>query len=174
LANRPTRKTGDEVLFYEEQRFVQPWIWIPILLCVIFAWYAFYRQIVQGVPVGSRPSPDWGLWLVFLIAGIGIPALFVSLKLRVQVRPDRLEIRFFPFVSRTIALHEITDCRARKYRPIREYGGWGIRCGGRRGTAYNVSGNTGVQLDLAGHKKLLLGSQRAEELADAIRRAKHG
>ncbi len=34
---------------------------------------------------------------------------------------------------------------ARKYRPIREYGGWGIRYGWN-GRAYSTSGNEGVQL----------------------------
>jgi hypothetical protein len=53
------------------------------------------------------------------------------------------------------------------YRPIRDYGGWGIRYG-RGGKAYNVSGNRGVMLELSDGQKLLIGSQRPEELANAI------
>ena len=41
-----------------------------------------------------------------------------------------------------------------------------------RGKAYNVSGNEGVQLELTNGKRILIGSQRADELADAIKRAK--
>jgi TATA-box binding protein (TBP) (component of TFIID and TFIIIB) len=48
-----------------------------------------------------------------------------------------------------------------------EYGGWGIKYG-RKGKAYNVSGNRGVQLVFKDGKQLLIGSQRAEELAEAI------
>ena len=61
---------------------------------------------------------------------------------------------------------------ARTYRPILEYGGWGIRYTMGRGWAYNVSGNQGVQLELASGKRILIGSQRAEELARAIGEAK--
>ena len=48
-----------------------------------------------------------------------------------------------------------------------DYGGWGIRRG-RRGWAYNVSGNRGVLLQLENEKTLLIGSQRPDELAAAI------
>ena len=33
------------------------------------------------------------------------------------------------------------------------------------GKAYNVSGNRGLQLELSSGKKILIGSQRADELA---------
>jgi hypothetical protein len=62
---------------------------------------------------------------------------------------------------------------ARTYRPILEYGGWGIRYSPfGQGCAYNVSGNRGVQLELADGQRILIGSQRAEELARAIGEAK--
>jgi hypothetical protein len=38
--------------------------------------------------------------------------------------------------------------------------------------AYNVSGNRGVQLEFSNGKRLLIGSQRPEDLAAAISRAK--
>jgi hypothetical protein len=47
-------------------------------------------------------------------------------------------------------------------------GGWGLRFGAK-GKAYNVSGNRGVLLTFEGDKTLLIGSLRADELAQAIR-----
>ena len=55
----------------------------------------------------------------------------------------------------------------RTYNPIREYGGWGIRYG-LKSKAYNVHGNHGVQLELLNRKRLLIGSQRSEEFANAL------
>jgi hypothetical protein len=55
----------------------------------------------------------------------------------------------------------------RTYRPIRDYGGWGIRYG-RNGKAYNVSGNRGVMLEFSHGQKLLIGSQKPGDLANAI------
>ena len=62
---------------------------------------------------------------------------------------------------------------ARTYRPLLEYGGWGIRYAPfGKGWAYNVHGSQGVQLELTNGKRILIGSQRAEELARAIGEAK--
>ena len=60
----------------------------------------------------------------------------------------------------------------RIYRSFREYGGHGIRYGSK-GKAYTVSGDRGVQIELLNGKQLLIGSQRAEELVQAIQ-AKYG
>jgi hypothetical protein len=54
------------------------------------------------------------------------------------------------------------------FRPIMEYGGWGIRRGAN-GWAYNVSGNRGVRLVFRDGSTFLIGSQRAEELELVIR-----
>ena len=48
-----------------------------------------------------------------------------------------------------------------------DYSGLGIRHG-RKGKAYNVSGNRGVQLGLSNGKQLMIGTQRPEELAEAL------
>jgi len=91
----------------------------------------------------------------------------------VQVRPGLLQVRYFPFVNRTLPLGRIARWEARIYHPIREYGGWGVRYGGRRrGWAYNVSGNCGVQLELQDGTRILIGSQRADELVSGLERAK--
>ena len=72
-----------------------------------------------------------------------------------------------PSAKRQISLQDIEQCAALQYRPIREYGGWGLRWGWN-GWAYNVCGNQGVQLVLTGNRRVLIGSQRAEELAAII------
>jgi hypothetical protein len=105
-------------------------------------------------------------WFFF---GIGLPALFFFCRLTTEVRDDGVYICFFPFhrTWRRIAFTEMKQCEVRTYRPVREYGGWGIRYGGK-GKAYNVSGDRGVQIELLNGKRLLIGSQRAEELWRAI------
>ncbi len=94
--------------------------------------------------------------------------LFVRMELRVTVTDAALEIHFAPFVRRVLAWNEIASSRARTYRPIREFGGWGIRFGRGGARAYNVSGNRGVELTLRDGKRILIGSQRADDLAAAI------
>jgi hypothetical protein len=53
------------------------------------------------------------------------------------------------------------------YRPIKDFGGWGVRWAAR-GIVYNARGKRGVRMVLASGERVLVGSQRAEDLARAI------
>ncbi|AAM05462.1 hypothetical protein [Methanosarcina acetivorans] len=59
------------------------------------------------------------------------------------------------------------------YRPIRDYGGWGIRYGLKR-TAYNAKGNRDVFFEFwegSKVKKLMIGSQTQKKFSDVVSRA---
>jgi hypothetical protein len=102
-----------------------------------------------------------------------MPLFFLYLRLIVTVTAESVDIHYRPLTRRTIHVADITHVEARTYSPLREYGGWGIRgLGSNR--AYNVSGNEGVELTLFDGRKVLLGSRRAEELAQAIAAARSG
>jgi hypothetical protein len=57
------------------------------------------------------------------------------------------------------------------YRPLADYWGWGIRKGRDGERVLNARGNRGVWIDLADGSRLLVGSQRPEDLASALERA---
>jgi hypothetical protein len=59
-------------------------------------------------------------------------------------------------------------CEPCSYKPIKEYGGWGIKGWSPNRLIYNVSGDQGVELTLHDGRQLMLGSQRPQELAGAI------
>lgn len=164
-------RKNTEVLFHEVQRFRQIWIWVIILLICGLCLWAFIQQIILDEPFGNNPASDTVLIIICIVFGLGFPALFFTLKLTTEVRTDGLYYRFTPIHRsfRRIAFEDITKYEMRTYKPIREYGGWGIRYG-PNGTAYNISGNRGLQLELLSRKKILIGSQRAEELFEAVDR----
>ena len=166
---------AQEVLFEEEQSFRQRWLWalmgatlVLLLVPLVF--------VLSGAPVKAGSDPFSGVigLAVGILVVVGVAVLMYLMKLSVRVDTEGLHVRFFPFVKKDISLEEIAHWEARTYRPLLEYGGWGIRCGWN-GMAYNVSGNQGVQLEFTNGKRLLIGSQRPEELAAAISQAKqHG
>jgi len=159
-----------DVSFRETQRFTQTWLWLVIALIVAMGWWAFIQQIFLGCPFGNRPASDPVVFVVWALCGFGLPLLLMSCRLITEVRGDGLHVRFLPFHVRwrSFAFDQISSCEARTYHPVLEYGGWGIRCG-LHGSAYNVRGNRGVQLTFSNGKRLLIGSQLAEELALAIK-----
>lgn len=162
--------TGEHAVtrFHEEQRFRQWWLWaIVIANSVIGAAVMCFVMIEVGRRGGGA---IWAVGPLFLLLMAGVLALFAASKLTTQVTDEALYVRFRPFHlhARRFLPGEIASCEAITYRPMLEYGGWGLRWG-LRGKAYNVSGNRGVRLQFINGKRLLIGSRRAEELAEAIR-----
>jgi hypothetical protein len=154
--------------FREVQRFRQPWLRAALILPGLPMLYGAYRQFILGRPWGSRPSPD--ALLAILIAGyVLFVTWFLSLKLVTEVRDRELYVKFVRLFGseERILWAQIRRVAAVTCRPARDYGGWGVRMG-QKGMAYNVSGNRGVELELMDDRRLLIGSQRAEELAQAI------
>ena len=165
------QEKGSGPIYREVQQFRQVWIWIVVFVVTGSVWYAMVEQLLLQRPFGDRPMPDILLVVFWFIFGLGLPALFFFGQFVTEVRDDGIYLRFSPFhrTFRRIAFTEVKRCEVRTYRPIREYGGWGIRYG-RQGKAYNVSGDRGVQIELLHGKRLLIGSQRAEELWRAVER----
>jgi hypothetical protein len=71
---------------------------------------------------------------------------------------------------RRIPWSEIKQLEARQYRPLREFGGWGIRWAPGK-IAYNVRGNQGVWIERMNERGVLVGSQHPEEFVKAIDKA---
>jgi hypothetical protein len=154
------------MVFREEQRFTQRWLWALVVVATVAAWVGLVAAVVD-------PGDDGSSWVVVVAAalvGVGLPVLFGLACLTTEVWPDRVVIRYRPFTTRTIVLSEVTRVDSVSYDPVREYGGWGIKGWTQRKVAYNVSGNRGALLRLADGRTVLIGSPRADELAAAVRR----
>ena len=136
------------------------------------ATWGLIQQLVLDEPFGTKPLSDAGLILVSaFLFGIGVLVgwLLLGACLVTTVTTEGLFVRFRPFHRKQKCLGPagLVRWQARVYRPVREFGGWGIRFG-RNGKAYNVSGNEGVDLAYTDGKRILLGSQRMHELEAAI------
>lgn len=146
--------------FTERQRFTAWWLWILLLGAAALVWWAAWVQLVEGRPFGTNPASDWGMLLVWLLAGVALPWLFLAAQLRTEVRDDGIHVRFRPFHlrERSWSFDEIAGMEPRRYSPMKEFGGWGIRLG-PAGWAYNTSGDLGIQLVLRSGKRILIGTQ---------------
>jgi len=159
----------DEILFRENQKFNQWWIWILIIGVNGLIGYAIIQRVMLGKPFGDHLASNFGLFMV-----LGLPLLiallFYCLKLETVITRDGIYVKFFPFYLKFkhYSWEEIQNLYVRKYNPIMEFGGRGLR-GFRRNRALNVSGNMGLQLELKEGKRLLIGTRKAEELDDVIK-----
>jgi hypothetical protein len=156
---------SDPALFEEQQRFRQWWLWAPILLLALMPlWIAL--PPLSRLPRHGSETIGWMAYAIGVGSSVGILGLA---RLTVRVTPRELHIRFFPFfVDRHIAIPEVAKFFIRTYNPL--LAGYGIHISSY-GWVYNVSGREGVQVELVGRKRLLIGSRRAQELAAALAQA---
>ncbi len=154
-------------------REVQRWKLAVRVLLLLVVLVTSAGIVVAGIAAERAPTETVSLFLstaLGVIVSLGVGALLWIARLETEVQADGVFIRYRPFHRhwRQFPAQELSECYARRYRPILEYGGWGIRCGWK-GRAYNVSGSEGVQLVFKNGKRLLIGSKRPRELEAAIR-----
>ena len=141
-----------------------------LLVLGIFLW-GFIQQIILGIPFGNNPASDWGLILFGLLP---VLLLFLLFRLRLTTIYDTegISLSLTWLSKRRIAWEEVGKAYIRKYNPIREYGGWGLRISiVGKGKAYTMGGRYGLQLELRNGSKVLIGTDRPEELRQVLRSA---
>ena len=195
--SRPTRQRRGETdreagktkwssppLFVEVQRFRDLWWWKLLIGLTSLAIFGPLITVASAVGVkagfhGTMAPQTFVAMAIGLGAGAVSIYLLMAMRLEtgvtqagihVQFRPFHLRPKFYPF-------GKITSAEAVTYRPLRDYGGWGIRYG-RMGWAYNISGNHGVMLKFRDRRNLMIGSLKSGELAliiqGRIRREERG
>lgn len=157
-----------KIHFTESQRFRQPAI---ILLFVILNGgflYPVIQQVILGYPVGADPVTNFELVLASILS-LAFTALFFIFRLDTEISDQGISARLFPLHRefRRFSWDDISHIEVRKYKPLREYGGWGLRFG-RNGKAWNISGNQGIQLVFQNGKKLLIGTNQPEEVQKVL------
>lgn len=100
----------------------------------------------------------WGLLLLFF------GGLLVTVErdgIRVGLGRVRILKTFIPFAS-------VASLEAVTYRPIRDFGGWGLR-GSARKRAWTSRGNEAVRIILKDGREVYIGSDRPQALVTRIR-----
>jgi len=158
-------------IYRESQYFRQPWLWLLLLGVNSVIIYGIIADIVFNKPIDSDPDSFVALILVLLFMGL-FTLLFVFMRLDTEIQQDGIYYRFYPFHRklRGVSKSTIKEAYVRKYNPILEFGGWGIRVGWvGKGMAYNVSGNMGLQIEYGSGKKLLIGTKKPKEIEQALK-----
>lgn len=163
---------NEEILFTESQRFKQWWIWLSLLGLNGLVMYPWFSQIING-QINISNILHYNSFLVSLAIMIAITLSFTIFRLDTIIRRDGIYVRFLPFhlKFKHYAWNDLTKSFVREYAALSEYGGWGLRVGlSGKGTAWNVSGNKGLQLEFKDGKRLLIGTNQPEQISETLKK----
>jgi hypothetical protein len=162
-------------VFIEEQRFTQWWLYIIMIIPLFVVIFPF---IFNHEEMNNNKEAILGISISLLIM-IAIIGLVLFIRLKTKIDEQGIYYQFFPlnFNQKFISWNDISKCYVRKYKPILEYGGWGIKSRiffrNSNGVAYNIKGNIGLQLKLKNGKKILIGTQKMNEVERVLLTYKH-
>ena len=97
-----------------------------------------------------------------------VVGVFALLRLDTRLDTRGISYQMRPLRQARLDWAQIRSAQVRQYSPIGEYGGWGFRGLYSQNRALNVAGNHGLQLELADGRRLLLGTQRPDELRQVL------
>lgn len=163
---------NEEILFRETQKFRQWWLWLILMGINGLFLFGIFMQVIGGQKFGDKPMSDSQL-IIATIFTIILTLLFTSIRLETIIKNDGIYVRFFPLhlKFKHYSWERLTKSYIRQYSAISEYGGWGLRIGiFGKGNAYNVSGDDGLQLEFIDNKKLLIGTNKPDDLSQILQK----
>ena len=146
--------------YYEVQRLDTIWPLGIFAFAIVSNWVLYFLL----------RHDDLSFFYVSMASIVLVCSFLLMLRLYTKVNAEGIHYRFFPFhISwKTILWKDIKVAEMRRFRPLVEYGGYGLRYG-KSGYAYILSGNIGLQLDYNDQKKLLIGTNSYQDMQDHIK-----
>ena len=162
-------------VFIEEQNFKKWWLLIIIIISFIGALFPFIYMREEISEIESEAF--LGMIIIFITFFLTF-GLIYSIKLTIKINEQGLYYKYFPihFSEKFIPWNEIETCEVRKYSSFSEYGGYGYKkqfFGKNKGTAMNTGGNIGIQLKLKNGNKLLIGTEKQQEVESVLKTYKN-
>lgn len=146
--------------FTEFQRFNSRWMWTIIGGLIISGTLPIIGAMAPGFPPEMIP-------VIILISLFPVCIAVVIgtgyLKTTINSSGIFVEMKILIKFKKHFLWSEIESIAVDRYKPIKEFGGWGIRMG-RNSIAYSTSGNEGLILKLNSSKKVVIGTKRSTDL----------
>ena len=144
-----------------------PWPrWVPVLMwgAILLSCYSVLAGGDAQLPVPVRVL----IVLAIIALAVGATILFGGLTVLVQESQIFMHLGSVAIVRRRVPFADIESTESVTYRPLREFGGWGVRGWGKR-KAWTARGDRAVALRLTGGREVLIGSDHPQRLEERIR-----
>jgi hypothetical protein len=148
-------------IFEEKQRF-NPW-WLYAVYALVLC------LLIGGAYKNSNGFRNFDNPVIFilLLAGIFLVVFILLLQMETRIDPEGIKVKFpsLPFSEKNFQWIDIKECYVRKYSPLAEYDGWGIRG--------LLSNNNGIQIVTNDNFRFFIGTQKAEAVKAVLENYEH-
>ena len=133
--------------------------------------YLFILGVVllSCYPLLADSGRDASTIVAVIILGL-VAVILVSIGgLTVVIRESEmiLHLGLVPLITKTVPFKQIKYLRITKYRPIKDFGGWGLRGLGKQ-QLWSARGTDGLVLNLIEGSELIVGSDDPNKLKERI------
>lgn len=142
-----------------------------ILAQPIALWSLVLCAVAMVVAVAVDPLSELADRIA-LGAAFGFIVGLAFTRLVIAVDDAAVEARIMRVFHTRIALTDIASVEARDYRPIRQFGGWGVRGGAHGSRAWTMAGSRAAVVTLTDGREVYLGAPDPDELAAQISAAR--
>ena len=150
--------------FKETQKMTQWWLWAILLGTMGVVLWGIIEKVIARQLSGAELLSSTGLWVPILLP-VAILVFFYVASLKTDVDSTGIRIRYFPMWQTHIPWEKIESAEITKYGFV----GYGIRFSIRHGTVFNAKGDMGLQIVKKNGSRILIGTQRPEELLAAVK-----
>lgn len=160
---------------YREEQYFAWWLYALLAVMVGLGWLtiAWSPRGANGAAAAAR-----GPWLEVpfsMLIGLLLPPVLVVGVLRMTTEVTAIHCRVWygmvPTFRRALDLDSVKRVEIVRYNAIRDHWFWGVRITRDGERVLTARGDRGVRLYLHDGSRVLIGSQRPEELAEVLERA---
>lgn len=154
-------------IFKEKQRFTQTWLIVLLASNAVISFMLITKEYTS-----QKMALEEYIMTLLLVTG-SICLIFVF-QLKTRIDEYGIHYQFFPFhlKMKKILWEEITTIEVKKYDPITEYGGWGLKGSmpwkKKKKRAYTVSGYVGIYIELKNKNTILIGTKEKEKVKQVV------
>jgi len=150
-------------VYYRESVWMSWWVWGLFMGVVGFSSFALILQSVFGIPVGTRPAPNY-LLLILILTLVLIFANFR--KLSITVDAQKIEVNYGT-IKRIISWNDVVSCEPTRAK-FAVYGGVGIRLGIDKSLAFTTLLGNAVKIATRNGLPFVFSTNNPEKLSKLI------
>jgi hypothetical protein len=161
------------VLYKEVQHLRQNLLWlIALTIPAVVIFGTLSIQLFTGKPMGDKPMSNLSLIILGIFYLVPMVFLFTSVKMETIIDEKKIAYGWnIPSKElNDILFSDIKELSVIEYKFV----GYGYEITKRYGTVYNVMGNKGLQIIKKSGEKFLIGTRKADELAEVIKKINLG